>query len=311
MENFKYGISEWAPFKDETVCERVRKIKKEDITKHSNTDLKINVVKDSDFAFMRVWDIFYRIKKASDEGKRLVLILPQPHPQYSKVAYLINKFRVNCKNLYTFNMDEWADEDGNIAPETYPNGFMYAMKHNFYYKLDKDLRPPEDQIVGLTNKNLKDYEKMIEDLGGADVCYGGIGWSGHIAFIEPGSKEFEGSLEEWKEMGPRIVTLSPFTIAQSCLDPDFGMSGDWSAIPPRAATIGPKQVISARLRSSWNPFTIGATSVSWQRFTVRLALHGPVTPLVPASILQVLRTDFYISETIAQDIEPERELSWY
>ena len=311
MENFKYGISEWAPFKDETVCERVRKIKKEDIIKHSNTDLKINVVKDSDFAFMRVWDIFYRIKKASDEGKRLVLILPQPHPQYSKVAYLINKFRVNCKNLYTFNMDEWADEDGNIAPETYPNGFMYAMKHNFYYKLDKDLRPPEDQIVGLTNKNLKDYEKMIEDLGGADVCYGGIGWSGHIAFIEPGSKEFEGSLEEWKEMGPRIVTLSPFTIAQSCLDPDFGMSGDWSAIPPRAATIGPKQVISARLRSSWNPFTIGATSVSWQRFTVRLALHGPVTPLVPASILQVLRTDFYISETIAQDIEPERELSWY
>ena len=195
------------------------------------------MVKDSDFTFLRVEDIFLRIKKASEEGKRLVLILPQQDPMLSRVAYLINKFRVNCKNLYTFNMDEWADEDGNIAPETYPNGFMYAMKHNFYYKLDKDLRPPEDQIVGLTNKNLKDYEKMIEDLGGADVCYGGIGWSGHIAFIEPGSKEFEGSLEEWKEMGPRIVTLSPFTIAQSCLDPDFGMSGDWSAIPPRAATI--------------------------------------------------------------------------
>ena len=209
-------------------------------------------------------------------------------------------------------MDEWADEDGNIAHETYPNGFLYAMKHNFYYKIDQELRPPEEQIIGPTNKNFKDYGKMIEDLGGADVCYGGIGWSGHLAFIEPNSPEFKTeNLEEWKEMGPRIVTLSPFTIAQSSLDPDFGMSGDWSAIPPKAATIGPKQIISAKLRSSWNYFKIASTPVSWQRFTIRLATHGPVTPLVPASILQTLRTDFYISETIAENIELNRELNWY
>ena len=311
MEEFKYEISKWVPFKDRKVCERVRNIKKENIEKHPNPDFKIRIVKDSDFAFMRVWDIFSRIKRASDEGKRLVLILPQPHPQYSKVAYLINKFKVNCKNLYTFNMDEWADDNGNIAPETYQNGFLYAMKKNFYYKINKNLRPPESQIVGPTNKNFKDYSKMMEDLGGVDVCYGGIGWSGHIAFIEPGAGEFEGSLEEWKEMGPRIVTLSPFTIAQSCLDPDFGMSGDWSVIPPKAATIGPKQIISAKLRSSWNPFTIASTYVSWHRFTVRLAAHGPVTPLIPASILQTLRTNFYISETIAADIKFSKELSWY
>ena len=311
MNEFKYDISDWAPFRDSKICEKVRNIKKEDITKHTNPDFKIKVMKDSDLSFMRIWDIFSRIKKASGEGNKLVLILPQPHPQYSKVAYLINKFRVNCKNLYTFNMDEWADEGGNIAPETYQNGFLYAMKHNFYHKLDKDLRPSEDQIVGPTNKNFKDYAKMIENVGGVDVCYGGIGWSGHIAFIEPGSKEFEGSLEEWKEIGPRIVTLSPFTIAQSCLDPDFGLSGDWSAIPPRAATIGPKQIISAKLRSSWNSFTIASTPVSWQRFIVRLALHGPVTPLVPASILQTRPTNLYISETIAEDIKTDKELSWY
>ena len=312
MEQFKYGISEWAPFKDREVCERIRNIEKEDITKHPNPDFKISIVKDSDITFMYVLDIFLRIKEASDEGKRVVLILPQPCPQYSKVAYLINKFRINCKNLWTFDMDEWADEDGNIAPETYPNGFLYAMKHNFYYKIDQELRPPEEQIIGPTNKNFKDYGKMIEDLGGADVCYGGVGWSGHLAFIEPNSPEFKTeNLEEWKEMGPRIVTLSPFTIAQSSLDPDFGMSGDWSAIPPKAATIGPKQIISAKLRSSWNYFKIASTPVSWQRFTIRLATHGPVTPLVPASILQTLRTDFYISETIAENIELNRELNWY
>jgi len=314
MKDFKFGISKWAPFQDKEVCERVRNIKREDITKHANPDLKITVVKDYDFTFLRVQDIFLRIKKASEEEKRLVLILPQQDPMLSRVAYLINKHKVNCKDLYTFNMDEWADEDGNIAPETYPYGFLYAMKHNFYYKLDKDLRPSEDQIVGPTDKNFKDYGKMIEDLGGADVSYGGIGWSGHNAFIEPGAEEFEGSLEEWKKMGPRIVTLNPFTIAQSSLEADVGSSGDWSAIPPRAATIGPAQVIGAKLRCSWNGFTIpwnplsmgSSLSTSWQRFTVRLALHGPITPKVPASILQIGRTNVFITETVAQDIKPVR-----
>ena len=311
MNSFQYGISKWVPFQDKDVCEKVRGMKKEDICKHDNPDFKIEVVKDDDFAFRRIYDIFSRIKQAADEDRRLVLILPQPHPQYIKVAYLLNKFKVNCKNLYTFNMDEWADEDGNSAPETWPNSFMYAMKHNFLANLDEKLAPPENQIQGPTSENLKDYGKMIEDLGGADVCYGGIGWCGHIAFIEPGSPEFEGSLEEWKQMGPRIVTLSPFTLAQSCLDADFGMSGDWSWIPPRAVTIGPAEIIGAKLRSSWNPFTIANTPVSWQRFTVRLAAHGPVTPRVPASILQTCRTDFYISETIAQNIVSHRDMSWY
>jgi 6-phosphogluconolactonase/glucosamine-6-phosphate isomerase/deaminase len=308
---FQYGISEWVPFRDHAVCTRVRAIKKEELTRHPNPKVKIEIVKDADFAFYRIHDIFFRIKQAMEGGRKLVLILPQPHPQYAKVAYLINRYHVNCKKLYTFNMDEWADEDGNIAPETYENGFMYAHLKNFYNRLDEELRPPRNQINGINNKNLNDYGKMIEDIGGADVCYGGIGWSGHVAFIDPQSSEFAGTLEEFKEMGPRLVTLNHFTIAQSSLDADFGMSGDWSWIPPKAATIGPKQVLNAKLRSSWNSFNIASTSVSWQRFTVRLALFGPVTPQVPASILQLGPTEVHISETIAKNIEMNKELSWY
>jgi 6-phosphogluconolactonase/glucosamine-6-phosphate isomerase/deaminase len=290
----------------------VRAIKKEDLCKHSNPDFQIEIVKDDEVPFRRIHDIFSRIKQSDDEDRQLVLILPQPHPQYAKVAYLINQFRVNCRNLFTFNMDEWADEDGNIAPDTWPLGFMYSMKHNFMARLDPDLAPPENQIQGPTNKNWRDYGKMIEDLGGADVCYGGIGWSGHVAFIEPGSPEFStDDLEEFKQMGPRLVTLSPFSIAQSSLDPDLGMSGDWSNVPPKGFTIGPKEILGAKLRSSWNPFTIASTSVSWQRFSVRFGAHGPITPKVPSTILQIGPTQMYISETIAQNIESHTEFTWY
>lgn len=105
-------------------------------------------------------------------------------------------------------------------------------------------------------------------------------------------------------MGPRIVTLSPFTIAQNSLHGSFGMSGDLALVPPKAATIGPAEVIAAKYRMDINALNTAGTYVSWQRLVTRLAAHGPVTPLVPTSLHQLLETDFYISETIAQDIEP-------
>jgi len=300
---FNYGVSAWSPIKDRKLVEKIKTIKKEDITKHPNPNFKIEIVDDNDFVFKRVIDIYEKIKESDEKDIKVALILPQPHPQYKKVAYLINKFRINCRNLYTFNMDEWADEDGNTAPESWPKGFMYAMKNNFYNLIEKELRPPEHQIFGPSTKNYKYYGNLMEDFGGIDVCYGGIGWSGHIAFVEPNSPEFSGTFEEWKEMGTRIVTLNPFTIAQSSLDNDFGKSGNWADIPPKAITIGPKEILKAKLRSSWNNFTVDSTDVSWQRFCVRLAAHGPITEKFPASILQIGPTNMYISDTIAQNID--------
>ncbi|MBC8390096.1 MAG: hypothetical protein H8E13_18875 [Actinobacteria bacterium] len=304
MERFDYQPSKWIPFRDKEVIERVRKIKREDIEKHPNPDFKIRVIPDSEAEFIWIMDMFYRIKEASDENKKLVLILPNPAHTYKKVAMLINRFKVNCKNLHVFIMDEYADEDGNIAPESYPQGFMRSLKNYFYYQIDKDLRPPENQIKGPTTENINIYGKMIEDLGGADACYSGPGWTGHLAFIEPDAEEFDADLEEWKKMGPRVVTLSPFTIAQNSLHGSFGMSGDLAIVPPKAATIGPAEVIASKYRMDMHALTTDGTAVSWQRMISRLCLHGPVTPKLPTSLHQLLKTDVYVSETIAQNIEP-------
>ena len=307
---FKFKPSEFIPWKiNKKVFDKVRNIKREEITKHLNPDFKIRILKDDEMSFAYIIDIFYRIKQASDENKRLILILGNPDHNYKKVALLINKFKVSCKKLYIFNMDEFADENGNIAPESYPQSFMRAMKNYFYKNIDEKLRPSENQIIGPNNQNIKDYGKIIADFGGANAIYSGPGWTGHLAFIEPAVKgcEFECNLDDWKKMGPRIVRLNLLTIAQNSMHGSFGMSGDITNVPPKAATIGPAEIINAKHRSDWNDISIGGTNISWQRFVTRLIAHGPVTPLVPTSILQTLKTDFYISETLAKNIEPDWE----
>jgi glucosamine-6-phosphate deaminase len=238
------------------------------------------------------------------------MIMPNPWPNYVKVAALINKHKVSCRHVHTFNMDEYADDRGNIAPESWEFGFGYAFKKFFYSAINPKLRPPEKQVHLFTNKNIKSYGKMLADLGGADICYSGPGWTGHLAFIEPDAPEFAGSLAAWKKMGPRICTLSPFTIAQNSLHGCFGASGDLAAVPPKAATIGPAEVIGSKHRIDMHAISVGGSFQSWQRFTTRLVLHGPVTPRVPESILQTLRTDVWVSEGAAADIKPRWELGY-
>ena len=305
MNKFDYSPSKWVPFRDKKVIEKVRNIKREDIAKHHNPEFKISVVADADVEYLFVTDMFSRIVRSMETGEKLVMILPNPAPSYKHVARLINACKIDCRNVYGFAMDEYADENGNIAPEDWKFGFSHAMYKNFLYEIDEALRPPKEQIIGFTNENLNDYGKMIADMGGADICYSGPGWTGHLAFIEPDAPEFQAPLEEWKKMGPRICTLSPFTLAQNSLHGSFGKSGDLSAVPPKAATIGPAEVINAKHRLDFHALSVHGTTTSWQRLITRLVLHGPVTPLVPESILQTLRTDVYVSETSAQNIEPD------
>ena len=181
--------------------------------------------------------------------------------------------------------------------------FQKMIRDNFLNKLNPELRPPESQIHFITSDNVNDYRKMIEDAGGTDVCYGQVGWSGHLAFWDPElGYEYESDLEAFKRAGPATVELSPISVMQNSLY--LSGAGDWSWHPPKAVTIGPAQIMEAR-RNSWRQYGYIGGGVSWQRFIVRLVAHGPVSPFVPASILQEHHnTDFKILGSVAENIEP-------
>ena len=220
-------------------------------------------------------------------------------PQYEIAARMINAERLSLRHLHTFNMDEYANEEGVTAPVSWPGSFQRAMFEGFFGRVDPELRPPEEQIHFPTSDAIADYSARIEALGGADVCYGGIGWSGHIAFWEPQlGAEFDGDLEAWKRAGARLVELHPMTVMQNALH-SFG--SDWSWVPPKANTIGPREVLGAKHRSFWLDGDLGG-GVSWQRFIARLVAHGPVSEFVPGSVLQTVRTDYTVLGSVADDV---------
>ena len=99
------------------------------------------------------------------------------------------------------------------------------------------------------------------------------------------------------------MTLHPMTIMQNSLHGCFGCSGDIANVPPKAATIGPADVKRARNRFEIHSITTMGSFSAWQRMISRLVLHGEVTPLVPASILQLMDADVFVSEMIAKPIE--------
>jgi glucosamine-6-phosphate deaminase len=299
---FEYDLSPFIAFRDRAACERVRGIPRARLAEHENPDFRIALVDDqADFYTRFATDLVDRIRTARDEGRDFIAILPVgPMPQYEIAARMINDERLSLAHVHTFNMDEYANDDGVTAPVSWPGSFQRAMVDGFFNRVDAELRPPEEQIHFPTTDAIGDYSARIEALGGADVCYGGIGWSGHIAFWEPQlGAEFDGDLEAWKQAGARLVELHPMTVMQNALH-SFG--SDWSWVPPKANTIGPREVLGARHRSFWLDGDLGG-GLSWQRFIARLVAHGPVNEFVPGSVLQTVRTDYTILGSVADDVE--------
>jgi glucosamine-6-phosphate deaminase len=291
-------------FRDQKVCARVRKIKRANLCRHPNKNFKIRIIDDeSNFFFQFATHVVAGIKQAADEGRQYVIILPAPWPHYRWVAHMINSMNIDCRHVHTFNMDEWADQDGNEAPITWPGGFRYWMWKDLFSQINPALRMPEKQIHFPGRKNIKHYSQMIEDLGGADVCYGGIGWCGHIGFFESHlGEEFGNDINAYLRAGARLVELHPLTIMQSCVYADNAGAGDWAYVPSKAYTIGPRDLKNSKLVSFWNAGYAGG-GFAWQKFVTRLAVHGPVTPLVPSSILQILRSELHILGKVADDLD--------
>lgn len=244
-------------------------------------------------------DIISEYLAAKSAGRdKVVFIMPVgPVGQYDLVAEICNEKRINLNDLVIINMDEYLTPDGaDFIPTSDPLSFHLHMQEHFYTKLDPELCPPPDQRIFPSPTDTQAVPGLINDLGGCDVCFGGIGITGHVAFNDPPEPGDKTTLEDFAESSTRVVRLSRETLLINSVTT---CRGNIDRIPKLAVTVGMKEILeSFKVRIYMNRI--------WQSAIVRKILHGPVTPTVPASLLQNHQdVHFVITDYVAEIPEPQ------
>jgi glucosamine-6-phosphate deaminase len=194
------------------------------------------------------------------------------------------------------NMDEYLTADGlDWIPARDPLAFRRHMDERFYGRLHPDLAPPAAHRVWPDPRDPGNVARVIEREGGVDVCFGGVGITGHVAFNDPPEPGEGTTADAFARLPTRVVRLSRETVLINSVT---AARGNIDRIPRLAVTVGMKEILaSGKVRLYMNR--------EWQSAIVRKLLHGPVTPAVPASLLQQ-HPDAHvtITEHVAQEPEP-------
>ena len=241
-------------------------------------------------------EIALQIKNAADKGEKLAMILPVgPMGMYKWAAYFLNAWDTDCSHVYTFNMDEWSDSEGNTLSNDNPASFEYSMKDAFFNKLNKTI--PENQRNFATKANLPTYPEKIAALkaeGVKLVLVFGIGRACHIAFWEPHFGAEFATDEEWKNQCYRIgAKLHPLTIEQNAIT---SFKSRTTLVPCRANTIGPGLFLQADYIIGGADGALGR-GMGWQGMSFLTTLHyGPTRHIASSYIPTLPGKLFYLKE---------------
>ena len=239
------------------------------------------------------------IKKARDEDRELIMILPVgPMGMYKWAVYFLTEWNVSCAHVHTFNMDEWSDENGNTLSPEDPAAFQKAMIGAFFRPLGA-LTVPETQRNFATRANLPTYAGKIDVLrarGARQVLVYGIGRVCHIAFWEPHFALEVDTDEEWMKSTHRLgARLHPLTIEQNAVT---SFRSAWPLIPCYANTIGPKLLFSSdyAIGGADGVFSRG---MQWQGMSFWMTLRYGPTRFVTSSYIPTLPGKLFFLRELA------------
>ena len=250
-------------------------------------------------------EIALKIKQARDNKEKIALIIPVgPMGMYKWAVYFLTEWNVKCDHVYTFNMDEWADAEGNTLDSSNPASFEYSMKEAFFNKLGKNT-VPEPQRNFATKNNLPTYPEKIKKLkeeGAKLVLVFGIGRTCHIAFWEPQFADEFQTEEEWKKQPYRIAAkLHPLTIEQNAIT---SFKSRTTLVPCRANTIGPGLFLQADYVIGGADGALGR-GMGWQGMSFLMALHYGPDKSVTASYIPTLPGKLFYLKELKGPLTPE------
>ena len=253
----------------------------------------------SDFEVLMGHEIALKIKKARDAGKKIAFILPVgPMGMYRWVVYFLTQWQVKCDHVTTFNMDEWADKDGNTLSSENPASFEYAMTHAFFGPLG-EYTVPKGQRNFATRENLPTYPQKIAALkaeGAELVLVYGIGRMCHIAFWEPHFAADYASAAEWEKAPYRLgAKIHPLTVEQNA---QTSFKSRTSLVPCRANTIGPGLFLQADYAIGGADGVYGR-GMQWQGMSLWMTLRYGKTPWVTSTYIPTLPGKLFFLKELA------------
>lgn len=186
-----------------------------------------------------------------------------PEGMYAQLVDWYRKGDLDFAAVKTVNLDEYV----GLEP-THEQSYRYFMQHHLFDHVN--INPANTNVPdGLAADPAAEcawYNQVIRDMGGIDLQVLGLGGNGHIGFNEPGNAF---------ELETHVVDLKEETIEANSR---FFASRD--DVPRQAMTMGIKSIMLARQ-------ILVVVSGEDKADIVKAAFTGPVTPHVPASILQM------------------------
>ena len=182
---------------------------------------------------------------------------------YTELIRLHQEERLDFSKLTTFNLDEYVG-----LPRDHPESYRLFMEKNLFHGINLDPRfvHVPDGLATDIEDHCVWYEEQIRAAGGLDLQVLGIGANGHIAFNEPGSS-----------LGSRtrVKTLTAKTRQDNARF--FGTLED---VPRFALTMGVGTIMEARE-------LLLLASGEGKADAIAASVEGPITAMVPASIVQM------------------------
>lgn len=202
---------------------------------------------------------------------------------YKQLIEWYNKGDLDFSQITSVNLDEYKGLSGDND-----QSYRYFMNTNLFdhVNIDKTRTYVPNGLEEDSDKACADYNEIIRSVGGIDIQLLGIGGNGHIGFNEPG---------EAFEKETHCVDLTESTIKANAR---FFESMD--EVPKQAYTMGIKSIMAAK------KILLVATG-SAKADALYKSLYGPITPNVPASILQLHQDVTVVADEDALSLIKEKD----
>jgi len=205
-----------------------------------------------------------------------------PVGTYKQLIDWYKKGDLDFADVTTVNLDEYK----GLGPDN-AQSYRYFMNENLFNHVNirKDHTFVPNGLEKDSDKACSDYNKILKSLGYVDLQLLGIGGNGHIGFNEP---------EEAFEKETHCIKLTEQTI-----EANARFFENESDVPKYAYSMGIKSIMQAKC-------ILLIASGKAKAEAIYGAVHGPITPSCPASILQLHNNCIIVADSEALSLVPER-----